>query len=87
MIENNGLIRRIFGEAGFTEATGAVSRASGYYALYCDGDASFSATSVDGDDLSERTRYDGTAIFGNFTAVTVTSGTVLCYHKSDNASA
>ena len=64
---------------GFKEVTTSASGA--FFAIQADGDATFSATSVSGDNLSSLARIDGTVIYGNFSAVAVSSGKVLAYYK------
>lgn len=72
-----------FGQLGFDEISNtSKSPSSGevYVALYVDVDATFSATSTVGDNLSSQFRTAGRVIYGSFSSVTVTdSGVVLAY--------
>ena len=69
-----------FGAKGFTEAT---SVATGSYFCFkaVGGNATASATSNFGDDLSSVEVQNGDYIFGNFATITPTAGTVLCYNN------
>lgn len=71
------------GLQGFKEVSNETLTApDGYifFALLVDADATFSATSIEGDNLSAQLRTAGRVIPGKFSAVDVTdAGTVLAY--------
>ena len=55
-----------------------------FHAIICDTDATYSATTKSGSNLSSRLRIAGSIRIGRFTGVTETSGgTVLCYYAPD----
>lgn len=66
------------GQLGFDEVTGTESGT--WIAIQAIGaDATLSATSNVGDNLSSVTLYEGGIIYGNFSQIVVTSGKVLAY--------
>ena len=68
------------GLKGFDEVTG--SENGDWFAFKAiGGTATLSATSVVGDNLSSVQLQNGDTIFGNFSAVAVTDGTVLAYRN------
>lgn len=70
-----------FGQKGFRLVTSSFSPISGEYyrALTVTSDAVITLTSQNGDNLSALTLLAGTTIYGLFSAVSVSSGTVLAY--------
>ena len=70
---------------GFDElASGAThtrgdSDTGGWYVIYSNEDAVYSAKTVSGDDLSSGDWIQGTALYGDFYEITVTSGSVMAY--------
>ena len=70
-----------FGQKGFDLLTGSQSAAlaTHYNAVTCLEDAVLTVTSVSGDSLSAVVIPAGGTIYGLFTAVSITEGTVLAY--------
>lgn len=70
-----------FGQKGFDLLTGSQSAllATHYNAVTCLEDAVLTVTSVNGDNLSGVVVPAGGTIYGLFTAVSITEGTVLAY--------
>ena len=70
-----------FGQKGFRLVSSSFSPISGEYyrALTVTSDAVITLTSQNGDNLSALTLLAGTTIYGLFSAVSVSSGTVLAY--------
>jgi len=75
------------GQLGFDEVSNATATPpSGqiYIALQVDADATFSANSTIGDNLSSQTRIAGQVIYGSFSNVDVTdTGIVLAYRAPE----
>ncbi len=72
-----------FGLKGFDEVSSSESAPEkGWFCLKAfNGNATLSATSDDGDNLSSGILQNGDIVFGNFSAVAVTSGLVLAYRN------
>ena len=70
-----------FGQSGFRKITTGQTGTSGeqYRVVYALEDATISVTSVNGDSLSAQEILAGTSIYGLFTAVSVSSGSILAY--------
>jgi hypothetical protein len=70
-----------FGQSGFRKITTGQTGTSGeqYRIVYALEDATISVTSVNGDSLSAQEILAGTSIYGLFTAVSVSSGSILAY--------
>ena len=80
------ILNQSLGQTGFDVETGSGTPPTGvvWVALLVDQDANFSAVQEDVngktmDDLPSGDRSQGFVIYGRFTSITVTSGTVLCY--------
>ena len=73
--------RQVFAQDGFRVVTSASSPVAGesYAAIYVVADAVVTATAVNGDSLSSLSLSAGAVIYGNFSAVSVASGTVIAY--------
>lgn len=72
-----------FGLKGFDEVSGSESApAPGWFAFKAfNGNATLSATSDFGGNLSSGVLQNGDIIYGNFSAVAVTSGLVIAYRN------
>ena len=72
-----------FGLKGFDEVSGTeTAPASGWFAFKAiNGNCTLSATSALGDDLTSVVIQNGDIIYGNFSAVAVTSGEALAYRN------
>lgn len=70
-----------FGQSGFRKISTGQTGTSGeqYRVIYALENATISATSVNGDSLSAQAILAGTSIYGLFTAVSVSSGSILAY--------
>ena len=70
-----------FGQSGFRKISTGQTGTSGeqYRVIYALENATISATSVNGDSLSAQAVLAGTSIYGLFTAVSVSSGSILAY--------
>jgi hypothetical protein len=70
-----------FGQKGFRVVTSAFTPVSGefYRAFTVTSDAVITATSVEGDNLSAVTLLAGSTVYGLFSTVSVSSGTVIAY--------
>lgn len=69
---------RALGNVGFDEIDGTES-GSWFCVKAIGADATLSATSEYGDDLSSVTVQNGDLVYGNFSQIAVSSGTVLAY--------
>jgi len=75
-----------FGQYGFKELSSASSAGDTFYAFKAiGGDATVSAVSGSGDNLTSVTVQQGDVVYGNFTSITPSSGTVLAYLKASNS--
>ena len=71
-----------FGQYGFKKLTSASSAGDTFYAIKAiGGDATVSTVSVSGDNLISDTIAQGDVVYGDFSSVTPSSGTVLAYLK------
>ena len=70
------------GADGFKEITATETAPTGtaFCVITSDTDATYSATSLVGDNLSSQSRTAGNIRFGVFSEIAVTSGTVLAYY-------
>lgn len=70
-----------FGQKGFDYVTGSASASLGthYNAVTCLEDAVLTVTSVNGDSLSGVVMPAGATVYGLFTAVSITEGSILAY--------
>ena len=70
-----------FGQSGFRKISTGQTGTSGeqYRVIYALENATISATAVNGDSLSAQAVLAGTSIYGLFTAVSVSSGSILAY--------
>ena len=70
-----------FGQKGFDLLTGSQSAelATHYNAVTCLEDAVLTVTSVNGDGLSGVVMPAGATVYGLFTAVSITEGSILAY--------
>lgn len=70
-----------FGQSGFRKISTGQTGTSGeqYRVIYALENATISATPVNGDSLSAQAILAGTSIYGLFTAVSVSSGSILAY--------
>lgn len=85
-LSSNNNIRTIldYGLKGFryiTDTQVADSDTQGYYAIKAIDGSTISATSNEGDNLTNLTVLPGEIIFGNFSSVTCVSGKILVYIK------
>jgi hypothetical protein len=73
--------RQSFGQKGLRVVTSAFTPVSGefYRAFTITSDAVVTATPVEGDSLSAVTLLAGTTVYGLFSAISVSSGTVIAY--------
>lgn len=71
------------GQLGFDELTTGASQTPSasrrWIAFMSDTDATYEAVSESGDDLSSQTRIAGRIVYGDFSEITITGGTVLAY--------
>lgn len=70
-----------FGQSGFRKISTGQTGTSGeqYRVIYALENATISVTSVNGDSLSAQAILAGTSIYGLFSAVSVSSGSILAY--------
>ena len=72
-----------FGQNGFAQL-GVETKKGDFYALVpVGGAATFSATTDKGDALASVTVSEAVPIYGRFSEVVVTAGSVLAYHAED----
>jgi hypothetical protein len=68
-----------FGQNGFKLLSGTDTSTERFYAIQALEDAIISATVETGDPLSATTLTAGTVVYGPFTGITMTSGSVIAY--------
>ncbi len=68
-----------FGQGGFDQITGTTLTGEFYAIIPDGGSATYRAITKKGDNLRSRASAEGIVTVGDFTSITVTSGTVLAY--------
>jgi len=78
------MVAGVCGEYGFEVLTGTGENTGDWTAIQAiSGNAAFTTTSgTNLDDLAGLTLLDGTIVYGRFTKVTLSSGTLLAYKSS-----